>query len=85
MPRPTVYLSRGVRPAVLARLSGGYETRSWAGPGRCPVEVLEREVGDVAAVLGTDQWTAELMDKAPHLRVIAGIVDLEGDVGSKET
>jgi lactate dehydrogenase-like 2-hydroxyacid dehydrogenase len=32
---------------------------------------LEKEVADVAAVLGTDHWTAALMDKAPHLRIIA--------------
>jgi glyoxylate reductase len=32
---------------------------------------LEKEVADVAAVLGTDRWTAALMDKAPHLRIIA--------------
>ena len=71
MPRPKVYITRGVRPAVLARLGDACETRGWAGPGRCPAEVLEKEVGDVAAVLGTDRWTAELMDKAPNLRIIA--------------
>jgi glyoxylate reductase len=32
---------------------------------------LENEVADVDAVLGTDRWTAELMDKAPRLRIIA--------------
>ena len=71
MPRPTVYVSRGVRPTVLARLGEACETRAWAGTGRCPAEVLEKEVADVAAVLGTDRWTAALMDKAPHLRIIA--------------
>lgn len=71
MSRPTVYISRGVRPTVLARLGEAGEIRVWAGPGRCPSEVLEKEVADVAAVLGTDRWTAALMDKAPHLRIIA--------------
>ena len=71
MSRPTVYVSRGVRPTVLARLGESCETRAWAGTGRCPAEVLEKEIGDVAAVLGTDHWTAALMDKAPHLRIIA--------------
>jgi glyoxylate reductase len=71
MSRPTVYISRGVRPTVLARLGEAGEIRVWAGPGRCPAEVLEKEVADVAAVLGTDRWTAALMDKAPHLRIIA--------------
>jgi glyoxylate reductase len=56
---------------VLARLGEACETRAWAGTGRCPAEVLEKEVADVAAVLGTDRWTAALMDKAPHLRIIA--------------
>jgi lactate dehydrogenase-like 2-hydroxyacid dehydrogenase len=71
MPKPRVYISRGVRPTVLARLGEMCETRSWEGAGRCPEEVLAKEVGDVAAVLGTDRWTAELMDKARHLRIIA--------------
>lgn len=71
MPRPTAYISREVRSTVLARLGEVCATRAWAGKGRCPTEVLEKEVGDVAAVLGTDRWTAKLMDKAPHLRIIA--------------
>ncbi|MCX5733099.1 MAG: D-glycerate dehydrogenase [candidate division NC10 bacterium] len=71
MSRSTVYVSRSVRPSVLARLGEACETRAWAGTGRCPAEVLEKEIGDVAAVLGTDRWTAELMDKASHLRIIA--------------
>jgi glyoxylate reductase len=69
--KPTVYISRGVRPTVLTRLGEACETRAWAGTGRCPADVLEKEIGDVAAVLGTDHWTAALMDKAPHLRIIA--------------
>ena len=71
MPKPKVYISRGVNAAVLARLGEVCETRSWADAGRCPEAVLEKEVADVAAVLGTDRWTTGLMDKAPHLRIIA--------------
>jgi len=71
MPRPIAFISREVSPAVLARLCEACDARGWEGPGRCPEEVLEKEIGDVAAVLGTDRWTAELMDKAPHLRIIA--------------
>ncbi len=71
MAKPRVYVTRGVRPAVLARLSEVSEPRSWAGTGRCPAEVLSEEVGDVTAVVGTDHWTPELMDKAPRLRLIA--------------
>jgi glyoxylate reductase len=32
---------------------------------------LEQAIGEAAAVLGTDRWTAAMMDKAPHLRIIA--------------
>jgi glyoxylate reductase len=71
MPRPRVYVSREVHARVLARLREVCETRSWAGPGRCPVEVLERESADADAVLGTERWTAAMMDKASRLRLIA--------------
>ena len=71
MTRPKVYLTREVHPSVLTRLSEVCETRSWAGPGRCPADQLEKEVAEVDAVLGTDRWTAALMDKAPRLRIIA--------------
>ena len=43
MPKPKVYISRGVIPAVLSRLGEVCETRSWAGAGRCPDEVLAKE------------------------------------------
>lgn len=71
MPRPRVYVTRVVHPSVPARLGEVCEVRGWAGPGRCPADVLEKEVADVDAVLGTERWTTELMDKAPRLRVIA--------------
>ena len=70
MSKPKVYVSRAVKPGVLARLGGVCETRVWAGPGRCPVDVFEKEIADVDAVLGTDDWTGELMDKAPRMRII---------------
>ena len=70
MQRPRVYVTRGVHLSVLTRLSEICETRAWAGPGRCPADRLEKEVADVEAVLGTDPWTAALMDQAPHLRII---------------
>jgi len=71
MQRPRLYVSREVHPSVLSRLREVCETRSWVGSGRCPADQLEKEVAHVAAVLGTDRWTGELMDKAPHLRIIA--------------
>jgi lactate dehydrogenase-like 2-hydroxyacid dehydrogenase len=60
-----------VHPSVLGRLGGVGETRAWEGQDRCPADVLEKEVADVDAVLGTYRWTAALMDKAPRLRLIA--------------
>jgi len=71
MSRPRIYVSREVHPSVLARLGEVGETRAWAGPDPCPVDVLEKEVADVDAVLGTHRWTAALMDKAARLRLIA--------------
>ena len=71
MSKPKIYVSRVLRPNVLARLGEVGEIRNWEKPGRCPAEVLEKEVADVDAVLGTDRWTAELMDKATRLRIIA--------------
>jgi len=54
-PRPIAFISRGVNPAALTRLREACDTRSWEGPGRCPEGVLEQEIGDAAAVLGTDR------------------------------
>jgi lactate dehydrogenase-like 2-hydroxyacid dehydrogenase len=71
MSKPRVYVSREVHPSVLARLGEVGETRAWTGLDRCPADVLEKEVTDVDAVLGTHRWTAKLMDKAPRLRLIA--------------
>jgi len=71
MSRPRVFVSRGVHPGVLARLSQVCDTSSWPGPGWCPADVLEREGVDADAVLGTDRWTATMLDKATRLRLIA--------------
>lgn len=71
MSKPKVYVSRAVKPGVLARLGEACETRAWAGPGGCPADVLEKEIADVDAILGTDRWTGELMDKARRIRIIA--------------
>jgi glyoxylate reductase len=71
MPRPKIYVARTVNPNVLARLGQAGEARAWGGPDRCPLEVLEKEIAEVDAVLGTYRWTAALMDKAPRLRLIA--------------
>jgi lactate dehydrogenase-like 2-hydroxyacid dehydrogenase len=71
MSRARVYVSRRVKPDVLARLGEVCEAQAWMEPGRCPLEVLEKSIAEVEGVLGTDRWTAALMDKAPRLRIIA--------------
>jgi len=71
MSRPRIYVARAVSPSVLARLREVGETHAWEGPDRCPADVLEKEIADVDAVLGTHRWTAKVMDKAPRLRLIA--------------
>ncbi|HSB69673.1 MAG TPA: D-glycerate dehydrogenase, partial [Candidatus Methylomirabilis sp.] len=71
MPKPRIYVCRPVHPSVLARLRDVGETRAWDGADRCPPDVLEKEVAEAEAVLGTYRWTDGLMDKAPRLRLIA--------------
>lgn len=71
MAKPKVFVSRGVHPGVLARLGRVCDTRTWAGPDRCPADVLEREGADADAILGTDRWTTTMLDKATRLRLIA--------------
>jgi len=71
MTKPSVYVSRSVRPEVLARLGEVCEVRTWPGPGRCPAEVLTREGAGVEAILGTDRWTAAMLGEVSRLRLIA--------------
>jgi len=71
MSKPKVYVSQVVKPDVLARLGEVCDVRAWPGPARCPADLLEKEVADVDAILGANRWTAELMDKAPRIRLIA--------------
>ncbi|OGB96358.1 MAG: hypothetical protein A2Z31_08735 [candidate division NC10 bacterium RBG_16_65_8] len=71
MSRPRIFVSRELHSRVLARFDQVCDTRTWPGPGRCPVEVLEREGAEADAVLGTDRWTALMMDKARRMRHIA--------------
>ena len=71
MSRPKVYVSRSLDPRVLARLGEVCEVQVWPGPGKCPAEVLAKEGENVDAVLGTDRWTAAMMDQASRLRLVA--------------
>jgi glyoxylate reductase len=58
---------------MLARLAEVCEVRAWLAEGRCPDDVLEKEIADIEGFLGNARWTADLMDKAPRLRIIANI------------
>ena len=71
MSRPKVYVSRSLDPRVLARLGEVCEVQAWPGPGKCPAEVLANEGGRVDAIMGTDRWTAAMMDQASRLRLVA--------------
>ena len=71
MSRPKVYVSRSLDPRVLARLGEVCEVQAWPGPGKCPAEVLAKEGGKVDAILGTDRWTAAMLDQASRLRLVA--------------
>jgi glyoxylate reductase len=71
MSRPKVYVSRSLDPRVLARLGEVCEVQAWPGPGKCPAEVLAKEGEKVDAILGTDRWTAAMMDQASRLRLVA--------------
>jgi len=71
MSKPLVYVSRPIPARALARLQETLQVRSWGETGRCPSDRLVAEVGEAEAVLGTDRWTAEMMDRTPQLRLIA--------------
>ncbi len=71
MPRPKVYLTREVTTRVLDRLREVCDIRRWDGSGRCPAEVLAKEAAEVDGILGTDRWTAPMLENAARLRVIA--------------
>ena len=71
MRKPAVFVSRSVHPSVLERLGAVCDVRAWPEKGRCPADVLAKEIQDVEGVIGTDPWDASLMDQAPRLRHIS--------------
>lgn len=73
MAKPKVYVTRPVSEATLTMLRSVCEVEVWPEDTRCPDSVLASKVGDLDGVLGTNRWTADLMDKAPRLKVIANI------------
>lgn len=73
MSKPKVYVGRKVHDSLLARLGEVCEVRAWLEEGRCPDDVLLREIADVEGFLGNARWTGEVMDQSPRLRIIANI------------
>jgi glyoxylate reductase len=76
MERPKVYVCRPLPPAALERLSQRTEMRMWDREDVPPArEVLLREVADVDGLVSllTDRVDAELLDRAPRLRVVANV------------
>ncbi len=71
MAKPKVFATVPLDEPLLARLSQSCEVSRWTGEGRCPAELLAKEVADARAVLGYAPFSAALMDRAPQLRVIA--------------
>ncbi len=71
MGKPVVFVTRAVHASVLERLGTVFEVRSWKEKGRCPADVLAKEIEDATAVVGTDDWDEALMARAPRLRHIA--------------
>lgn len=71
MSRPKVFVTVPLEGQLEARLAELCEVSRWTGEGRCPSELLEREVADAQALLGYAPFSAAMMDKAPALRIIA--------------
>ena len=73
MSKRKVYFARLANDKTISLLSELCDVRAWRGEGIAPREILEMEIPDAEAVLGTIPWTAELLDKSPRLRIIANI------------
>ncbi|MGH2454564.1 MAG: 2-hydroxyacid dehydrogenase [bacterium] len=76
MERPKVYVCRPLPPVALGRLTDRTEMRMWDQEEIPPPrEVLLREVAEIEGLVSllTDRIDAELLDRAPHLRVVANV------------
>ncbi len=76
MERPKVYVCRPLPPAPSERLSERAEVRTWDRDDVPPPrEVLLREVAEADGLVSllTDRIDAELLDRAPRLRVVANV------------
>lgn len=71
MSKPKVFVTAPLDEQLSGRLAELCEVSRWTGEGRCPAEMVEREVRDAQAVLGYAPFSAALMDRAPRLRIVA--------------
>lgn len=75
MDRPNVYVTRRVPEPALALLRESANVRLWDSDDPVPREVLLRELADVDGLfcLLTERIDAELLDRAPRLKVVANM------------
>jgi len=70
--KPKVFVAVNVDEQLIDRLSEVCTVSRWTGEGRCPADVMEKEIVDADAVVGYyNPSSAKLMDMAPRLRVLA--------------
>ena len=72
MSKPKVFVTVNLDDQLIARLAEVCTVSRYTGEGRCPADLMEKEIADADAVVGYYKpSSAELMDKAPRLRVLA--------------
>ncbi|GAB4526579.1 MAG: D-glycerate dehydrogenase [Anaerolineae bacterium] len=73
--KPKVYVTRQVPEAGIGMLRNECEVEVWEGELPVPREILLEKAGDIDGLysLLTDRVDAELLDKAPRLRVVSNM------------
>ncbi len=71
MSKPKVFVTVPLDEQLSGRLAQLCEVSRWTGNGRCPADVVEKEVASARAVLGYTPFAAAMMDRAPQLRIVA--------------
>ena len=71
--KPRVYVTRILPKEAMDRVNSFCDAKTWDGPLPPPRDVLEENVVNIEGLLSllTDKIDAELMDKAPKLKVIS--------------
>ncbi|MGD0422623.1 MAG: D-glycerate dehydrogenase [Candidatus Bathyarchaeia archaeon] len=70
--KPHVYLSLPLPQSAMERIRSSCELEVWNGDGEAPREVLLERVKDVEGlIVDADKVDAELLDKAPRLKVVS--------------